>query len=162
MKHQTLEHHFHTPGVGQTRFAAAIDILKNKSWCVAPRSSSPTYCAVCGKEIRLSPKKRERVVRLTGFVTFLPALILLCVGGIRRQPVLLFISIIVQAVNPILTKYMTMAASAFLSWEDETSFKRRLSKQLEEKGMPRYMKYLFVRNLAYSILTLLALLLECR
>lgn len=30
MKRQTLEHHFHTPGVGQTRFAAAIDILKIK------------------------------------------------------------------------------------------------------------------------------------
>lgn len=160
MKHQTIESHFHTPGVGQTRFAAAIDILKNKSWYVAPRSSSPVYCAVCGKKIRLSAEKRKRVTNEFDCMFFLPAFILALIGCIDTTPICLIMSVILQILRPILAKRMTFIGTAFVSWEDEDSFKRRLSQQNEEKGTPWYMKYLSVKVLVASILALFIVLLE--
>ena len=160
MKHQTLECHFHTPGLGETRFAAAIDILKNKSWCVAPRSSSPMCCAVCGKKISLSAEKRKRVTNGFDCMFFLPAFILALIGCINTTPVCLIVSIILQTLRPILAKRMTFIGTAFVSWEDEDSFKRRLSRQNEEKGTPWCMKYLPVKVLVASILALFIVLLE--
>ena len=160
MKHQTLENHFHTPGVGETRFAAGIDILRNKSWYVAPRSSSPVHCAICGKEIRLSPEKMTRIAGGVNTLFLLPALILIITGACQLEPIHLVISILLQILRPILAKPMATAASAFLSWEDENSFKRRLSKHSEEIGIPRQLKYLHIQFFVGSILALFYLLLE--
>ena len=161
MKHQTLENHFHTPGVGETRFAAGIDILRNKSWYVAPRSSSPVYCAVCGKKIRLSPEKMTRLAGRVNTIFFLPILIFNITAIFQLKPLHLVISILLQILRPILAKPMITAASAFTSWEDENSFKRRLSQQSKEIDISRCFKYLYIICFVGSILTLFNLLWEC-
>lgn len=161
MKHQTLENHFHTPGVGETRFAAGIDILRNKSCYVAPRSSSPVHCAVCGKKIRLSPEKMTRLEGGVDAIFFFPALILNITAIIQLKPIHLIISLLLQILRPILAKPMTTAASAFTSWEDENAFKRRLSQQGKEIDFSRCSKYLYIIYFVGSILMLFNLLWEC-